>query len=289
MATAIPNTICLTATGLRRQGQTRRNPYTSLHGYRVSDKKPEVDSREEEEDVNAPPKDSSDEEGPSVFEAEGYGQASDDSEFEEVKVGKPRSSPRNPASPPRTVNKSHIPGTLCPDQNEMQPSSGKRKSGYSSNDAFNISFEMSQPKRQKKSIGYGKTKAKPKPRNIHETPPAEQGEKCDGQRKASPATSRPTSDFVRPPTQGLLAERKCPDLVALVSQHLIVCSEAVQGKVRKPIIARFRAQQGQTEGRVKSTSLQSPRSALSAAEVIHSKSSIRTPCKTYSGRVSAPN
>ena len=215
MATAIPNTICLTATGLRRQGQTRRNPYTSLHGYRVSDKKPDKASREQEEDVNAPPQDSSDEERPSVFEAEGYGQTSDDSEFEEVKAGKTRSSSRNPASLPGIVDTSHIPGTVCPDQTEMYHSGSKRKTEHASNEGLDISFEMSHPKRQRKSIGYGKTQAKSKLRNVHETPPAEHREKRDRKRKASPAKGSSTSNFIRPPTEGLLAERKCLELVPL--------------------------------------------------------------------------
>ena len=219
MATAIPNTICLTATGHRRQGQTRRIQYTSLHGDRVGSKKTEEESKEKEEDVDAPPQDSSDEREAPVFEAEGYGEASDDSEFEKVKVGKPQSSPRNPVSTPEIFEKSQTMKLLsagCPQQSMLQHSSQKRRSEQLSDEELNMSFKISQQKRQRRAASYGKSKAKLKPSNIHEAPPMEQEKRRVPKRKALPAKEETKSKFIKPPTEGLLAECKFADLVSLI-------------------------------------------------------------------------
>lgn len=210
MATAIPNTICLTATGHRRQGQTKRNPYKSLHGHRISDKKAEEASKVADEDVNAPPKDSSDEKEAAIFEAEGYGEASDESKFEEPKVGKPGSKQRDPVSSPRRAD------IGSPHQSTAHNSGQKRKIESWADEKLNMSFDVSHLKRQRKGVGYGKTKAKPKLKNIHETVPAEQEHKRGVKRKAALAKGETSSNFIRPPTAETLAERKCPNPVQFV-------------------------------------------------------------------------
>ena len=200
--------ICLTATGHRRQGQTKRNPYQSLHGHRVSNKKANQGSAETELDIDAPPHDSSDERG-AVFEAEGYGEVSDDSEFE-VTARKSGSSPRKPACSPRSATSgSPLQG--------LRQGSQKRKSEHGSDERLNMSFEAANLSKRRKGVGYGRSKAKDKPRNIHEKQPVEQTLASGVKRKDLLATGESSSGFIKPPTEGLLAERKYANPISMVN------------------------------------------------------------------------
>lgn len=209
MAPAIPKMICLTATGHRRQGQTKRNPYQSLHGHRVSNEKANQGSAETELDIDAPPHDSSDEKEVTVFEAEGYGEASDDSEFE-VTARKPGSSPRKPAFSPRSA-------TSGSPLQSLRQSSQKRKSEHGNDEKLNMSFEASNLSKGRKGVGYGKSKAKAKPRNIHEKQPVGQTLASSVKKKNSLAAGESSSGFIKPPTEGLLAERKCAKPISMVN------------------------------------------------------------------------
>ena len=176
----------------------------------MSNQQAEGASRETREDINAPPQDSSDERETAVFEAEGYGEASDDSEFEAVKVGKATSTPRDPASSPQTAN-TGSPHHSIPCQNYE-----KRESEHWLDDSLGMSFQTSHLKRHGKGIGYGKTKAKPKLKNIHKTSPIGLEQKRCRERKTSLSKGKTAFKFIKPPTEGLLTERKCTDLLSLI-------------------------------------------------------------------------
>ena len=216
MAQLVPNLYDLSNTGPRRQGQRRENNSPSLHGHRFNGRNLKAKnvgiSEEIEKNISAPPQDSSDEKEAPVFEAEGYGEASDDSEFDNVTVGKPRSTRPDPIFHKENLKTgrpldAHALNDKDSQERHLHLSSQKRKAEYSSdNEAIvNMSFQMSQSKKYRKSAGYGKAKAAP--RNIHKAP-ASKGEKEFMGKRSALAAKEGKSDFIKPPTDDLLAECK---------------------------------------------------------------------------------
>ena len=174
----------LSNTGPRRQGQTRKSGLASLHGDRLKAQK--LGKVEEtEEDINAPPQDSSDEREAADAIEDDCGVLSEDSEFAAKKKRKarPAKSP-SPSSPSRNPNIK--PSKFCSDiwdvpgdsqksergSNGMRRSSQKRKSDHMSNDdMMGMGFMASQVTKTKKGASYGKAKVK----NIHKAAPKKEG------------------------------------------------------------------------------------------------------------------
>ena len=216
MAQVIPIQYDLSNNGSRRQGQTRESNLLSLHGHRFNSRNAKAENvgtlEEREDDIDALPQDSSEEREAPLFEAEGYGASSDDSEFNDVRGRKPRASQWNPTSSVEST-RTKRPSDVYPSKWDASQesllclNSGKRKEEpLSDNDAIvNMSFQVSQPKKHRKSAGYGKTKAGP--RNIHEPPPPRGKKEYKGNER-SLAGRGGNSDFIRPPTKDLLAKCK---------------------------------------------------------------------------------
>ena len=203
----------LSTSGTRRQGQRRDKNVPSLHGHRFKHQNRKVNNvvivEQKEEDINAPPQDSSDEGEASIFKAEEYGEASNDSGFD-VTIGKPRSSQLVRAS---TRKKSKIQGpsdiyafnNVDSLESQLAFTRQERKVEHLDDDeaVLNMSFQVSQSKTHRQSVGYGKKKVTYK--NIHEAPLSRQKDQSTVKRTSS-ATKEGGSGFVRPPTDGLLAE-----------------------------------------------------------------------------------
>ncbi len=213
MAQAIPTPYNLSNAGSRRVGLTRSSNFQGPHAHRFPVKnirrKDVKKVKQEDVDIDAPPQDSSEEERVPIFEAENYGEASDTTDSDSQR--KPPSSQQDPTLPSTTPPSGRqsvacSPRRKYPQKNGSQVCGQKRKAEQVSDDETirNMSFRI---EKQKRTAGYGKSRAGPQHKTMSEPVQGKEPRESIAKRNSQGAEEG-VSAFICPRTDGLLAERE---------------------------------------------------------------------------------